>query len=152
MVSPVTSPILYPHLTVRDAAAAIAFYQKAFGAEETARLPLPGGTAILHAELRIGAAVLFLNDEFPEMGGHSPQALNGSPVTLHLQVEDVDAWFERAIEAGATVTMPLQDMFWGDRYGQLVDPFGHRWSLASKIEEVSPEVMQQRLAASFSQR
>ncbi|MDX2231492.1 MAG: VOC family protein [Leptolyngbyaceae cyanobacterium bins.349] len=137
-----------PSLTVHDGAAAIAFYQQAFGAVEMGRMPSPDGK-IMHAELKIGDSLLFLNDEFPDMGCPSPMKLNGSPVTIHLQVEDVDTVFEQALQAGATVTMPLQDMFWGDRYGKLVDPFGHHWSLATHIEDVSSEEMQQRAAALF---
>jgi uncharacterized glyoxalase superfamily protein PhnB len=123
-----------PHLTLQNAEAAIAFYRAAFGAEETYRMPTTDGQAILHAELRIGDSYIFLNDEFPDLDCHSPTTLKGSPVTIHLDVADVDAWFSRAIAAGATVVMPLEDMFWGDRYGKLTDPFGHHWSIASPIK------------------
>lgn len=140
-----------PYLTVRNAKAAIEFYQQAFGAVEKNRMFTPDGQAILHAELQIGDALLFLSEEFPEMcTSKSPQALNGSPVTLHLQVDDADAWFDRAVAAGATVMMPLENMFWGDRYGVITDPFGHQWSIATHIEDVSPEDMNQRLLATFS--
>jgi uncharacterized glyoxalase superfamily protein PhnB len=130
-----------PHLVCRDAAAAIAFYQKAFGAVELARLPGPGGK-LLHAMLRIGDSPLMLVDEFPDWGALGPQSLKGSPVTMHLYVEDVDAAVERAVAAGARLTMPVADMFWGDRYGTVEDPFGHRWSLATHIRDLSPEEIQ----------
>lgn len=139
-----------PYLTIRNAEAAIAFYQKAFGAVEKVRLLTPDGKAILHAELQIGDALLYLSEEFPEMCNKSPEALHGSPVTLHLQVDDADTWFDRAVQAGATVIMPLENMFWGDRYGRLSDPFGHQWAIATHIEDVAPEEMNQRLLATFS--
>ncbi|NJP10619.1 MAG: VOC family protein [Leptolyngbyaceae cyanobacterium RU_5_1] len=143
--------IITPHLTVRNADAAIAFYKQAFGAEEKFRLPTPDGSAILHATLKIGASTLFLNDEFPDMGSVAPVAgSTGSPVTIHLQVDDADAWLKRAVDAGATVTMPLDNMFWGDRYGTLVDPFGHHWAIATQVEEVAPEELNRRAAAMFA--
>ncbi|WP_416667069.1 VOC family protein [Egbenema bharatensis] len=122
-----------PHLTVRGAEQAIDFYKTAFGAEELYRMPAPNGEGLWHAEIKIGDSYIFLNDEYPDMGSMSPNTLGGSSVTLHLEVEDVDAWFERAIRAGATVTMPLENMFWGDRYGKLVDPFGHHWFMSMPI-------------------
>ena len=131
---------LTPHLVCRDAAAAIDFYGRAFGAIERFRLPAPNGK-IVHACVQIGDSQLFLVDEMPEHGALGPQALKGTPVTLHLQVEDADAAFARAMRAGAMVTMPLADMFWGDRYGQVVDPFGHHWSIATHLREVSREEM-----------
>ena len=131
---------LTPHLVCRDAAAAIDFYGRAFGAIERFRLPAPNGK-IVHACVQIGDSQLFLVDEMPEHGAHGPQALKGTPVTIHLQVEDADAAFARAMRAGAMVTMPLADMFWGDRYGQVVDPFGHHWSIATHLREVSREEM-----------
>ncbi len=134
-----------PYLTVRNAEAAIAFYQQAFGAREKVRLLSPDSNAILHAELQIGDALLYLSEEFPEMCNKSPQTLNGSPVTLHLQVEDADAWFDRAVEAGATVIMPLENRFWGDRYGRISDPFGHQWAISTHVEDVPPEEMNQRM-------
>lgn len=139
-----------PHLVIKGAAEAIAFYQRAFGAEELSRMPFPGPDGqvkIGHAELRIGDSRLFLSDEFPEQGGLGPQGRGRSPVTIHLYVTDADAAFARAVEAGATVTMPLMNMFWGDRYGQLVDPFGHQWSIAEHLEDLTREQMQQRMAA-----
>jgi uncharacterized glyoxalase superfamily protein PhnB len=137
-----------PHLVVKDASAAIDFYKKAFGAMEHYRMPMPDGT-IMHAEIQIGDSVCFLNDEM--MGAKSPQALGGSAVTIHLQVEDVDALWNQAVAAGCQVTMPLADMFWGDRYGMLFDPFGHNWSMASHIEDVPPEEMGQRAQAAMAQ-
>ncbi len=131
---------LTPHLVCRGAAAAIDFYGRAFGAIELFRLPGPDGR-LIHACVRIGDSQLFLVDEMPEHGALGPQALKGTPVTLHLQVEDADAAFARAMRAGAMVTMPLADMFWGDRYGRVVDPFGHHWSIATHLREVSREEM-----------
>ena len=127
-----------PHLVCRGAADAIAYYAQAFGAVELGRLPTPDGR-LMHAMIRIGDASLMLVDEFPEQGCFGPHALKGSPVTLHLYVPDVDATVARAVAAGAKVTMPVADMFWGDRYGILEDPFGHRWSVATHIRNVSPE-------------
>lgn len=136
---------LTPHLVCDGAAKAIEFYQAAFGAVEAMRLPGPGGR-LMHAALRIGDSALMLVDEFPEMGSVGPQALKGSPVTLHLFVPDVDATMAQAERAGATVTMPAQDMFWGDRYGQLTDPFGHRWSVATHQHDLTPEQIQANFA------
>jgi len=126
-----------PHLVCRGAADAIAFYKAAFGAVEGGRLPGPDGR-LLHAHIRIGGTSLMLVDEFPEQGALSPQALNGSPVTIHLYVSDVDATVAQAVAAGAKITMPVADMFWGDRYGRLVDPFGHQWSVATHQRDLSP--------------
>lgn len=144
-----TKTTIAPHLTVNDANAAIDFYQRAFNAEETYRMPTPGANSIMHAELKIGESIIYLNDEFPDYGSLSPLALQGSPVTLHLNVDDADAWFERAVNAGATVEMPLDNMFWGDRYGKLVDPFGHHWSISCPVEELSPEEITKRAAVAF---
>ena len=135
-----------PHLALRDAAKAIDFYQKAFGAEELFRMPGPGGI-VMHAQVKIGDSIVMLGEENPEMGGSSPQTIGGSPVNLLLYVKDVDASFARAEKAGCKVSMPLTDMFWGDRYGKLVDPFGHHWSLATHKEDVAPEEMAKRMAA-----
>jgi PhnB protein len=123
-------PGVIPHLVCRDAAAAIDFYVAAFGADEQIRLPGPDGK-LVHACVLINGAAVFLVDEFEEMGAVSPTKLGGSPVTLHLNVADVDAAVERAVAAGATVTMPVADQFWGDRYGVVQDPFGHLWSIAT---------------------
>jgi uncharacterized glyoxalase superfamily protein PhnB len=138
-----------PYLIVKGAAEAIEFYKRALGAEELSRMPFPGpdGTMRLgHAELQVGDSKLFLADEFPERGSVGPNG-NGSPVTIHLYVTDADATFERAVAAGATVAMPLADMFWGDRFGKLVDPFGHHWSISEHVEDVTPEQMKERMAA-----
>ncbi|MHB8565435.1 MAG: VOC family protein [Acidiferrobacteraceae bacterium] len=131
---------LMPHLVCGDAAHAIDFYCAAFGAEVMDRLAASDGR-IVHAGLRIGDSILMLTGENPAMGNVSPLRLGGSPVTLHLQVANVDAAMTRAAQAGATVTMPATDMFWGDRYGQLQDPFGHRWSVATHLRDVSAEEM-----------
>jgi PhnB protein len=139
-----------PHLAVRGAAKAIEFYKKAFGAKELNRHPVPNTDQIMHAEIQIGDSRIFLNDEFPDMGVVGPQALKGTPVTIHLQVEDVDSLFNQAVKAGATAAMPVTDMFWGDRYGVLTDPFGHKWSIGSHVRDVSPEEMAKAAAAAFS--
>ena len=135
-----------PHLAVRDAAKALAFYAKAFGAEERYRMPGPGGV-VMHAEVQIGDSIVMLGEENPEMGSSSPQTIGGSPLSLMLYVKDVDASFARAAGAGCKVKMPPTDMFWGDRYGKLEDPFGHLWALATHKEDVSPEEMAKRMAA-----
>ena len=134
-----------PHLICEGAADAIEFYKKAFDAVENGRMPSPDGR-IMHAQIRIGDSVVMLVDAFPEMGGVGPKALNGSPVTIHLYVEDADKVFDQAVAAGATVRMPPADMFWGDRYGQIVDPFGHVWSIATHKHDYTPEQMQANMA------
>jgi PhnB protein len=134
-------PALSLHLVVGDAVAAIDFYVKAFGAQEIGRVPRPDGK-LVHAAVRINGFTVMLNDDFPEMcGGKSmtPTSLGGTPVTIHLTVTDVDASFQRALDAGATVVAPLEDQFWGDRYGVVADPFGHHWSLGQPVREVSME-------------
>jgi uncharacterized glyoxalase superfamily protein PhnB len=133
-----------PHLVCAGAADAIEFYKKAFGAVEGGRLPGPNGR-LMHAMIRIGESVVMLVDEMPEWGALGPKALKGSPVTIHLYVEDVDAVVKRAVDAGAKVTMPVADQFWGDRYGKLEDPFGHHWSVATHLRELSAEEMQQAM-------
>jgi len=140
---------LTPHLTVRDAAAMIEFYKKAFGAVEKRRAPGPDGKTIMHAEIRIGDSAVFLNDEFPEMGAFSPLDSKTTPVTLHLFVEDADKQFQQALSAGATVVMPLADQFWGDRYGIVKDPSGHLWSIAHHAEDLTPQQMQERMVKAF---
>jgi PhnB protein len=130
-----------PHLICAGAADAIEFYKKAFGASEVSRMPGANGK-LMHASIRIGDSAIMLVDESPEWGSVGPKALKGSPVVIHLYVSDVDTFTARAIAAGAKTTMPVQDMFWGDRYGQLEDPFGHRWSIATHIRDVSPAEMQ----------
>ena len=134
-----------PHLVCAGAAAAIDFYVAAFGAIDAGRLPRPDGR-LMHAQVRIGDSHVMLVDEMPEWGALGPLALKGSPVTLHLYVPDVDAAVARAVAAGATVTMPVADMFWGDRSGQIVDPFGHHWSLATHVRDVSRDDMQAAMA------
>jgi PhnB protein len=139
-----------PHLIVREAKKAIEFYKQAFGAESKDVCEGPDG-AVMHAELRIGDSVVFIADEFPMMGCVGPQTLNGTSVTLHLFVPDVDKSFKRAIEAGAKETMPVSDQFWGDRYGQLQDPFGHKWSIATHKEDLTPEQMKERQKEAMKQ-
>ena len=129
-----------PHLICAGAAEAIEFYKKAFDATEVMRLPGPNGK-LMHASIRIGDSTVMLVDEMPEWGALGPKALKGTPVTIHLYVEDVDAFAARAVAAGAKTTMPVTDMFWGDRYGQLEDPFGHRWSVATHVRDVTPDEM-----------
>jgi uncharacterized glyoxalase superfamily protein PhnB len=140
-----------PYLVLNDSSEAIAFYKKAFGATEVVRMPGPGGHGVMHAELKIGDSMLFLADEFPGMGNPSPKKLGGTPVGIHLNVEDVDAVFARALAAGATAVMPPADMFWGDRFGKLTDPFGHSWSLSTHIEDVTAEEVGRRAEACFAQ-
>ncbi len=136
-----------PHLVIKGAAKAMDFYKKAFGAEERFRMPGPDGN-IMHAEMQIGSSIFYLADEFPDMGCLGPQG-GASPVTIHLYVEDADAAYKRGVDAGAKSTMPLQNMFWGDRYGKLVDPFGHHWSIATHLEDLTPDEIGQRAAAAF---
>ena len=133
-----------PHLICAGAAAAIEFYKKAFNAVEEGRLPGPQGR-IMHAMIRIEGSAVMLVDEMPEWGALGPKSLKGSPVTIHLYVADVDAFVARAVGAGAKITMPLDDMFWGDRYCKLEDPFGHHWSVATHKRDVSPDDMQQAM-------
>ncbi|HEX6141366.1 MAG TPA: VOC family protein [Geminicoccaceae bacterium] len=138
---------LVPHLVVDGAATAIDFYRRAFGAEELYRMPEPGGPRLVHAEISIGGHRVMLCDPF--FDARDARALGGTPVTLHLQVPDVDAAFRRAIEAGASEVMAPMDAFWGDRYGRIQDPFGHSWSLATKVREVSEAEMQAALRDMF---
>jgi PhnB protein len=133
-----------PHLVCAGAAAAIEFYKKAFNATELGRLAGPQGK-LMHAAIRIGDSTVMLVDEFPEWNSLGPKSLKGSPVTIHLYVEDVDAFVKRAVAAGAKITMPVDDMFWGDRYGKLEDPFGHHWSVATHMRDASPEEMKQAM-------
>lgn len=142
---------LTPHLTVRNAAAAIEFYKKAFNAEPVGRAHLcPDGKTIMHAEMKIGNSMVMLNDEMPDMGSLSPLSKEGAGVCMHIYVKDVDKLTKQAIDAGATVTMPVADMFWGDRYGRIKDPFGHHWSIATHKEDVTDEEMEERAAAMFA--
>ena len=152
----VTKPIpegyhtITPYLVVRDAAAAMAFYQKAFGAIERFRLPGPDGKTIMHGELQIGDSIFMLGAEMPAGECKSPATLKGTAVELYLYVEDVDAAYRRAVAAGAKEVMPVQEMFWGDRMGSLEDPFGHRWSVATHIKDLSPEEITQGACEFFS--
>lgn len=131
-----------PHLICAGAADAIEFYKKAFNAVELGRVPGPQAK-LLHALIRIGDSAVMLVDEFPDWNSFGPKSLKGSPVTIHLYVHDVEAFFKQAIEAGAKVAMPLDDMFWGDRYGKLEDPFGHHWSVATHVRDVKPEELKE---------
>ena len=131
-----------PHLVVRGAAKAIDFYKKAFDAKEAARLAGPNGT-LMHAEIRIGDSHVMLMDESPEWKAVGPQTLKGSPVTIHLYVNDADKTFDTAVKAGAKPVMPMCDMFWGDRYGVVEDPFGHSWSIATHTRDVSEKEIQE---------
>lgn len=142
-------PQVAPYLSVHDAQAAIDFYGTVFGATERMRLPAPGDK-IGHAELQLGDSLIMLADEFPELNIHGPKALGGTPVTLNVYVEDVDAVVERAVGAGATALRPIEDQFYGDRSGQFEDPFGHRWSVSTHIEDVSDEEMAKRAAEAAS--
>jgi PhnB protein len=139
--SPEASPVI-PHLTVGDSDAAIEFYRQAFGAEEVSKITDPNSKKVMHASVSINGGLVMLNDDFPEYNdGRSltPAGFGGSPVTIHLNLADVDTVWQRAVDAGASVVMPLEDQFWGDRYGVLTDPFGHRWSLATHQRDVTPE-------------
>jgi PhnB protein len=137
------------HLVVRNGAEAVEFYQKAFGAVLRFMHKTPDGK-VMHASLQLGDSTVMLADEFPG-GAKSPESLGGSPVYLHVYVEDVDALFNQAVAAGAKVTMPLANQFWGDRYGHIVDPFGHCWALASHVEDVPPEELERRGKAMFAE-
>ncbi|HZN64906.1 MAG TPA: VOC family protein [Tepidisphaeraceae bacterium] len=144
---------LIPHLVCERCADAIEFYKQAFGATETCRTLAPDGNRIMHAEIRIDGRPLFLVDDFPEFCGgksESPRALGGTPVTIHRFVEDCDAAIRRATDAGATVKMPPQDMFWGDRYGVVTDPFGHSWSIATHLRDLTQEQIGQGMREAFA--
>lgn len=144
-------PPLAPYLTVSDAAAAIAFYVEAFGAEEIERALTPDSRKIMHAEVAINGGMIMLSDDFAESPaeGSTPEALGGSPVTIHLSVEHPEALWERAVAAGADVTMPLERQFWGALYGRLRDPFGHHWSIISAIEPVSDNELREGASEAF---
>lgn len=148
MVQPVPEGMhsVTPHLIIEGAAQALDFYKRAFGAVEMSRLPGPDGK-LMHASFRIGTSVLFAADAFPQWGSNGPQALKGSTVTLHLYVENCDAVFAKAVAAGCTVKMPVSDMFWGDRYGVVVDPFGHNWSIATHTQDLSPTQIEEGFKA-----
>lgn len=142
---------LTPMLTVRGGDKAIDFYKRALGADERMRILGPDGKSIMHAEIKIGDSIVMLGEEQPQRGCRGPQTLGGTPVSLYLYVENVDQAFTRAASAGATVTMPVADMFWGDRGGQLTDPFGHKWFLATHKEDVTQEDIQKRAAVFCAQ-
>jgi uncharacterized glyoxalase superfamily protein PhnB len=135
---------LTPGVIVKDAARAIDFYKKAFGAEERSRLSGPDGRSVVHAELKIGNSVLMISEENASRGARSPQSLHGTAVSLNLYVPDADALFKRALDAGAKEKQPLMDAFWGDRYGVVVDPFGHEWGVLTHKEDLTPEEIAKR--------
>ena len=146
---------LIPHLVCDPCSEAIDFYKKAFGAQEISRIPAPDGSRIMHAAIRIGNSFVFLVDDFPEFCGgksQSPKGLNGTPVSLHRYVANCDAAIKRAQDAGATVLMPAQDMFWGDRYGVVIDPYGHKWSFATHIKDMTPAEMQAAMKDAFAKK
>ena len=132
-----------PYLVVNGAAEAIEFYKRAFGAIEIDRSPTPDGNKIMNASIQIGDSRIMLNDEFPEFGCKGPVTLGGTAVTLHLYVEDADAVFEQAVAAGSTITMPISDAFWGDRYGCVTDPFGHSWGIATRKRIMTADDLKQ---------
>jgi PhnB protein len=136
---------LTPFLTVRDAARAIEFYKQAFGAEVRGGVAKGPDGKVMHAELQIGDSVIMLTDEYPEFGAVSPQSSGGAGMGLHIYVDGVDAAFDRAVKAGAQVEMPVSDQFWGDRYGKLKDPFGHKWSIATHIKDMSADEMKRSM-------
>lgn len=134
-----------PHLVVKGTAKAVEFYQAAFGAEILGLHKMPGSDAVMHAEIKIGNSIIMLNDEFPDYGALSPLSVGNTSTTLHIYSEDVDALFDRAVKAGATVKMPVADQFWGDRYGMLADPFGHQWSIATHKKDVTEADMHEAM-------
>lgn len=140
---------LSAHIIVQDATKAIEFYKKAFGAQEITRHLAPDGKNVMHAQLKIGNSMLMLANEFPPMCV-SPKARGGTSVTLHLYVENADAIFDRAVKAGCTVKMPLADQFWGDRYGQVEDPFGHLWSVGTHIQDLTPAQLAEKAKEAFA--
>ncbi len=148
-----SSPVA-PYLMISDANAAIEWYQQAFGAVEIGRMAAPDGKKLIHAAITINGGLVMMSDDFPEFNSGragTPEALGGSPVVIHLDLPDVDAVWNQAVDAGATITMPLEDQFWGDRYGQLTDPFGHRWSLATKKTMPSNDEMRAGMEQAFQQ-
>ncbi len=157
MSKPAAKPVpegfhtLTPFLVCKDATEALEFYKRAFGAEEISRLNGPDGK-LMHGALRIGDSVLMLTEECPAMGGFSPLHFGGSPVTVHLSVADADASFARATATGATALMPVTEMFWGARYGVLKDPFGHSWSVATQVKDLSPEQIEAAFAQALAQQ
>ncbi|GAC1344567.1 MAG: Dot/Icm type IV secretion system effector PhnB [Candidatus Dormibacteria bacterium] len=142
-------PQVIPYLSVDGASDAIEFYTQVFGAKERMRMPAPGGK-VGHAELEIGGSMIMLADVFPEMGGQSPKAIGGTPVTVMVYLDDVDAVFQKAISAGATSEQAVKNEFYGDRVGRFVDPFGHKWFVATHVEDVAPDEMDKRMHAAMS--
>jgi PhnB protein len=139
-----------PYLTVKGAAQAIDFYKRAFGAQEVERMAGPDGKSVMHAEIKIGDSIVMLSDEMPQAGTQAPQTLGGTTASIFLYVADVDTAFKRAIDAGAKGVTPPADMFWGDRFGKLVDPFGHHWGMATHKQDLSPEEIHKRGAAAMA--
>ena len=139
------------YLTVKNAAQAIEWYKKAFGAVEGDRCMGPDGKSVMHCELRVGDSTFMLSDEFPEMGCKSPQTLGGTPMATFCYFENADKVFEQVVKEGAKVTMPIADMFWGDRYGQVVDPYGHKWGIATHKEDLTPEQLKERSAKAMKE-
>ncbi len=136
--------------TFKDARKAMAFYQRAFGAQELFTMPGPDGTGVMHAELRIGDSIIMMGEEQPQNPSKSAETMGSSPVSFYLYVENVDAAFAKAVEAGAESRMPVEDMFWGDRAGTLLDPFGYSWMLASHIRDLTPQEMEEGARAFFA--
>ena len=136
------------HIVVRDAARAADWYRAVFGAEERGRVEVPGGK-LMQLELRLGDSAVMLADEFPELGVLSPVSIGGTATVLHVSTTDVDAVWQRALDGGAEVRQPLQDVFWGERYGQITDPFGHRWGIAKRLREVPHEELVRAVAEAF---
>lgn len=139
-----------PHITVNDAKKALDFYKAAFGAQVIVSMPGPGGQGVMHAEIKIGDSMIMLNDEWPGMGEKSPQSLGGHTASIFLYVEDVDSLYAKALATGGTGRVPVTDMFWGDRMGRVVDPFGQEWAIATHKEDVSPEEIEKRAEAFMS--
>lgn len=156
MTTPIPSGMegLIPHLVCSPCIDAIEFYKQAFGAEELHTVLSPDGKRVMHAAIRIGGSPLFLVDDFPEFcegKSQTPTALGGTPVTIHRFVEDCDAAIEKAVKAGASVKMPATDMFWGDRYGVVTDPYGHNWSIATHLRDLTPDEINEAMASAFEQ-
>jgi PhnB protein len=141
-----------PHLTVREGAKMIEFYTKALGAQEVRRSLAKDGKSLLHAELKIGDSKIYLNDEVAHINSLCPQSRGGTSVVIHLFVEDVDSHYKRALDSCATVVMPLADQFWGDRYGVIEDPCGHRWSMTTHVKDLTPDEMQRAAAEAFGDK
>ncbi len=155
MVSPIPDGFstVTPHFVVKNCSEAMEFYKKAFGAEEVCCMPGPDGKTVMHAGMRIGNSPIMLNDEFPMPNcAVSPTTLKGTTCNMHLYVEDVDASFQRAVDAGATPTQPVMDTFWGDRYGKVTDPYGHYWSIATHKEDLTPEQIQANAERWFAEQ